>query len=103
MERVRLELVLIEEYRPAELLQRLALFLPEKEGRGREGLLRTIQDILRYSVNTWDQGFMDKLYSSTNAVSHQPFREVHRISPLGRVYTHNGSRSAWYQNCCYRC
>ncbi|KAI0517782.1 glutamate decarboxylase [Xylaria bambusicola] len=28
----------------------------------------TIQTVLRYSVNTWDQGFLDKLYSSTNAV-----------------------------------
>lgn len=27
-----------------------------------------ISQILNYSVNTWDQGFMDKLYSSTNAV-----------------------------------
>lgn len=60
--------VLVEQYKPAELLQRLALSLPEKEGRGREGLLQSIQDILRYSVNTWDQGFMDKLYASTNAV-----------------------------------
>lgn len=24
--------------------------------------------MLKYSVNTWDQGFMDKLYASTNAV-----------------------------------
>ena len=63
--------VLLEEYRPAELLDRLALSLPEKEGRGREGLLQAIQDILRYSVNTWDQGFMDKLYASTNAVSQE--------------------------------
>ncbi|KAJ4292950.1 Glutamate decarboxylase 2 [Collariella sp. IMI 366227] len=28
----------------------------------------TIQDVLKYSVNTWDQGFMDKLYASTNPV-----------------------------------
>jgi hypothetical protein len=27
-----------------------------------------VEKILRYSVNTWDQGFLDKLYASTNAV-----------------------------------
>jgi hypothetical protein len=27
-----------------------------------------VQKILKYSVNTWDQGFLDKLYASTNAV-----------------------------------
>lgn len=31
-----------------------------------------IQQVLQYSVNTWDQGFMDKLYSSTNPVSPPP-------------------------------
>lgn len=28
-----------------------------------------VDTILKYSVNTWDQGFLDKLYASTNAVS----------------------------------
>jgi len=28
-----------------------------------------VETILKYSVNTWDQGFLDKLYASTNAVS----------------------------------
>ncbi|KAK5240611.1 Glutamate decarboxylase 2, partial [Cryomyces antarcticus] len=37
-------------------------------GKGKDGLLETVQRILQYSVNTWDQGFMDKLYASTNAV-----------------------------------
>lgn len=46
----------------------LKFSLPESEGRGEEGLLKTIQDVLEHSVNTWDQGFMDKLYASTNAV-----------------------------------
>ena len=27
-----------------------------------------VEQVLQFSVNTWDQGFMDKLYSSTNAV-----------------------------------
>ncbi|KAI1810394.1 glutamate decarboxylase [Poronia punctata] len=54
--------------RPEELVKQLRFTLPEGEGQGKDGLLDTIQDVLKYSVNTWDQGFMDKLYSSTNAV-----------------------------------
>jgi len=54
--------------RPEELVKQLAFSLPEGQGRGEEGLLETIQNVLAYSVNTWDQGFMDKLYASTNAV-----------------------------------
>ena len=27
-----------------------------------------LQNILRYSVNTWNSGFMDKLYAGTNLV-----------------------------------
>jgi glutamate decarboxylase len=61
--------VLVELYRPEELMKRLRFSLPEGEGGGKDGLLDTIRDVLRYSVNTWDQGFLDKLYSSTNAVS----------------------------------
>jgi glutamate decarboxylase len=49
-------------------VNRLSFSLPEREGLGREGLLSTIQDLLKYSVNTWDQGFLDKLYASTNPV-----------------------------------
>ncbi|KAI3339241.1 glutamate decarboxylase [Ustulina deusta] len=60
--------VLVESYRPEDLVKRLQLSLPEGQGRGKDGLLDAIQDVLRYSVNTWDQGFLDKLYSSTNAV-----------------------------------
>ncbi|KAK4203578.1 putative glutamate decarboxylase [Triangularia verruculosa] len=59
---------LVESKRPEELVKELALSLPQGEGRGEEGLLETIQDVLKYSVNTWDQGFMDKLYASTNPV-----------------------------------
>ena len=56
------------EYHPAQKLQSiLDLQLPD-QGKGKDGLLTTVQEILKYSVNTWDQGFMDKLYSSTNAV-----------------------------------
>lgn len=37
-------------------------------GKGKDGLLETVEQVLKYSVNTWDQGFLDKLYASTNAV-----------------------------------
>ncbi|KAI1505031.1 pyridoxal phosphate-dependent transferase [Biscogniauxia marginata] len=60
--------VLVDYHRPEELVKRLKFSLPEGEGRGKDGLIETIQDVLRYSVNTWDQGFLDKLYSSNNAV-----------------------------------
>jgi glutamate decarboxylase len=36
---------------------------------GKKGLMTLVETILKYSVNTWDQGFLDKLYASTNAVS----------------------------------
>ena len=61
--------VLVSSQKPGDLVRRLALDLPAGEGRGEEGLLQTIHDILENSVNTWDQGFMDKLYASTNPVS----------------------------------
>ena len=41
--------------------------MPE-EGKGKEGLLDSIQKILQYSVNTWEQGFMDKLFASNTPV-----------------------------------
>ncbi|KAF2970802.1 hypothetical protein GQX73_g2839 [Xylaria multiplex] len=59
---------LVEPYPPKILVEKLAFSLPKGDGRGRDGLLHTIQNLLKYSVNTWDQGFLDKLYSSTNAV-----------------------------------
>lgn len=59
--------VLVESHPPKKLESLLDLKLPEN-GVGKEGLLEMVQRILQYSVNTWDQGFMDKLYASTNAV-----------------------------------
>lgn len=53
---------------PAALQKHLSSLLPAAEGAGKEGLLAAISQILTYSVNTWDQGFLDKLYSSPNAV-----------------------------------
>ena len=75
---------------PEALVERLRFSLPEGEakgeGKGQEGegegegpkdrLLRLVRDVLRYSVNTWDQGFLDKLYSSTN-----PVREISPTAP----------------------
>ena len=40
--------------------------MPE-HGTGQDGLIEALQKVLRYSVNTWHQGFLDKLYASTNA------------------------------------
>ena len=73
---------LVDPLEPETLVERLRFSLPEDEGVGegekknegegeKEGkgrLLALVQDVLRYSVNTWDQGFLDKLYSSTNPV-----------------------------------
>jgi hypothetical protein len=58
---------LVELYKPEKLVKLMNFDLPNN-GAGKEGLLATVQQMLQYSVNTWDQGFLDKLYSSTNAV-----------------------------------
>lgn len=59
--------VLVDYQKPQELVEKLKFSLPN-QGQGKEGLLEVIQQVLQYSVNTWDQGFLDKLYASTNAV-----------------------------------
>lgn len=51
---------------PEELKEILQLEIPEK-GTKQEGLIQFLQKVLKYSVNTWHQGFLDKLYASTNA------------------------------------
>jgi glutamate decarboxylase len=61
--------VLVDAQTPKALVEKMAFSLPDSQGMGRDGLLDTIQKLLKYSVNTWDQGFLDKLYASTNAVS----------------------------------
>ncbi|KAF2011712.1 glutamate decarboxylase-like protein 1 [Aaosphaeria arxii CBS 175.79] len=58
---------LVEQHPPAELKSLLKLNIPEKRG-GKEELISLVEKVLQYSVNTWDQGFMDKLYASTDAV-----------------------------------
>lgn len=58
---------LVEQHKPEKLLKVLNFQLPENGG-GKGGLLEVVEKVLKYSVNTWDQGFLDKLYASTNAV-----------------------------------
>ena len=58
---------IVEHYPPKELQQLLNFSLPE-EGAGRDGLISTARAVLRYSVNTWNQGFLDKLYASPTPV-----------------------------------
>lgn len=41
--------------------------IPES-GQGKDGLIAAAQQLLKFSVNTWDQGFLDKLYASTTPV-----------------------------------
>jgi glutamate decarboxylase len=59
---------LVEHHKPEKLLSLMDFQLPGS-GKGKEGLLATVEQVLKYSVNTWDQGFLDKLYASTNSVS----------------------------------
>lgn len=58
---------LVEPHKPEKLVKLMNFDLPG-DGKGRDGLLEMVKQVLKYSVNTWDQGFMDKLYASTNAV-----------------------------------
>lgn len=69
--------VLIDSKKPSELVAKLKFLLPE-EGLGKDGLLQSIEKLLKYSVNTWDQGFMDKLYASTTPVSTLVYNVVMR-------------------------
>ncbi|KAL9626142.1 MAG: hypothetical protein Q9204_007544, partial [Flavoplaca sp. TL-2023a] len=57
---------LVEYHKPQKLTQLLDPQLPDT-GIGKDGFLRLVEKVLQYSVNTWDQGFMQKLYASTDA------------------------------------
>ncbi|KAL2268400.1 hypothetical protein VTJ83DRAFT_3246 [Remersonia thermophila] len=59
---------LVDSHAPEDLARALALSLPEGEGLGKDGLLELVAKVLKYSVNTWDQGFLDKLYASSTPV-----------------------------------
>jgi glutamate decarboxylase len=58
---------LLDRHPPQTLQDLLDLKLADK-GSGKDGLVSVTKQILNYSVNTWNQGFMDKLYSCTNPV-----------------------------------
>ncbi|KAL6721052.1 Glutamate decarboxylase 2 [Lecanora helva] len=58
--------VLVEHHKPQKLAQLMDLSLPEN-GLAKEGFLKQVEQILQYSVNTWDRGFLGKLYASTDA------------------------------------
>ena len=66
--------------------------LPD-DGKGKEGLLATVEQVLKYSVNTWDQGFLDKLYASTNAVSFSYSRYLLVLNFLGWCHFRAGISS----------
>ena len=57
---------LVSTHSGAELTRIMDVKLPES-GQGSQGLLDAIAITMQYSVNTWDPGFMDKLYASTDA------------------------------------
>ncbi|KAL8729682.1 MAG: hypothetical protein Q9181_004912 [Wetmoreana brouardii] len=57
---------LVEHHKPQKLSQLLDPQLPST-ALSRPDFLAVVQKILQYSVNTWDQGFMCKLYASTDA------------------------------------
>ena len=59
--------MLVEHHPPQKLTSLLDVSLPD-EGTGKDGLLQAVQKVLQYSVNTWDQGFLDKLYAATTPV-----------------------------------
>lgn len=77
-------------YSPEELSSILQLELPDGEGLGQDGLLELVQKTLDYSVNTWDQGFMDKLYNSTNAVCPLPYPLV-PLTSTASAYAYSSS------------
>ncbi|KAL8912959.1 MAG: hypothetical protein Q9171_002158 [Xanthocarpia ochracea] len=57
---------LVEHHKPQKLFQLVDPQLPDA-GVGKDGFLQLVEKVLQYSVNTWDQGFMPKLYASTDA------------------------------------
>lgn len=59
--------VLLEQHAPKQLQHLLGCALPE-HGLGRDGFIEMVKKIFQYSVNIWDQGFLDKLYATTTPV-----------------------------------
>ena len=60
---------LVEHHPPKKLESILKEELEINDSKlGKDGLVSLVDKVLKYSVNTWEQGFLDKLYASTNAV-----------------------------------
>ena len=57
---------ILDPFSAQDLPERLKLDLPTS-GQGGDGVLSSLQSILKYSVNTFAPGFLDKLYGATNA------------------------------------
>ncbi|ORX82488.1 PLP-dependent transferase [Basidiobolus meristosporus CBS 931.73] len=57
----------VEHLCPEELVKVFDFGL-EKDGVGRDGILDTIQGMLKYSVRSWNSKFIDKLYSGTDPI-----------------------------------
>jgi glutamate decarboxylase len=82
----------VEHHPPKKLESILQNELEIKDvASGKKGLLSLVETILKYSVNTWDQGFLDKLYGSTNAVR-QSVQMVH-VRQLTRNQGRLGERA----------
>ncbi|KAK9459776.1 pyridoxal phosphate-dependent transferase [Lipomyces oligophaga] len=62
------------------------LELPEY-GTGQEGLLRAVDTVLGNSIVTWHEGFMDKLYASTNSAGVAADLVLSMLNTNGYVYT----------------
>ena len=71
------------EYRDPATLQKLLRFDLPGNAKGKAGLLEAVEQLLKYSVNTWDQGFLDKLYASTNAVRSLYLNNKHELKKAG--------------------
>lgn len=57
---------LLDYHTPSDLQSLISLDIPT-DGLGPSGLLSALHPILKYSVNTFSPGFLDKLYAATNA------------------------------------
>lgn len=63
-----LQTINFESYSPQKLIELMKARLPDN-GLGQAGFLQELEKILHYPANTWDQGFMSKLYASTDAAN----------------------------------
>ncbi|KAI9666481.1 MAG: hypothetical protein M1821_004417 [Bathelium mastoideum] len=77
---------LVEHHPPHKLQSLMDLDLPG-EGKGKEGVMAVVKQILQYSVNTWDQGFLDKLYHGNNAIGLASELLLATLNTNAHVYT----------------